>query len=70
MPMIDSDTFKPELDEVSRARKALVEHNASHTPSNTTEELQFKTKQLLEQYHHATEMLAYRVIKVVAQAQG
>ncbi|HHW1937449.1 TPA: hypothetical protein ACUUEN_005520 [Pseudomonas aeruginosa] len=70
MPMIDSDTFKLELDEFARARKALVEHNAMHTPANTSEELQFKTKKLLEEYHLALEMLAHRVKKQVEQAEG
>lgn len=70
MPMIDSDMFKAELDEVDRARKAYSEINARHTPENTTEELQFQTKQLLADYYEANEKLAYKVRKQVELAGG
>lgn len=70
MPMIDSDMFKAELDEVDRARKAYSDINARHTPENTTEELQFQTKLLLADYHKANEMLAYKVRKQVELAGG
>lgn len=70
MPMIDSDTFKAELDEVDRARRAWRDINARHTPANTTEALKFEATQRLVEYNEATDRLAYKVRKQVELAGG
>lgn len=69
MPMIDSDTFKSELDAVDRTRKALADIYAMSTPSNT-ESLKFEATRLLEEYHEANQQLAYQVKKQVELAGG
>ena len=69
MPMIDSDTFKTELDAVERARKALSDIYAKQTQSNH-DSLKFETTRLLEEYHEANQQLAYQVKKQVERAGG
>lgn len=69
MPMIDSDTFKPQLDAANRAREALVDHQILPKPYDRDWH-QAEATRLLEEYQGATNTLAHQVKRQVEQASA
>lgn len=68
MPMIDSDTFKPQLDAANRAREALVDHQILPKPYDRDWH-QAESARLLEAYQAATNSLAHELKRVVELAE-
>lgn len=64
MPMIDSDTFKAELDAANLAREALIDHQILPKPYDRDWH-QAESARLLEAYQAATNSLAHQMKKVV-----
>lgn len=64
MPMIDSDTFKAELDAANAAREALVDHQILPKPYDS-EWHRGESVRLLEAYQAATNTLAHQMKRVV-----
>lgn len=69
MPMIDSDSFKPQLDAANRARNALVDHQIMPKPADLDWH-RAETARLLEEYQDATNALAHQMKSLVEQAGG
>jgi hypothetical protein len=68
MPMIDSDTFKAELDAANAAREALVDHQILPKPYDRDWH-QAEATRLLEAYQAATNTLAHQMKRVVELAE-
>ncbi|MEB0222092.1 hypothetical protein [Pseudomonas sp. AB12(2023)] len=68
MPMIDSDTFKAELDAANLAREALIDHQILPKPYDRDWH-QAESARLLEAYQAATNSLAHQMKKVVELAE-
>lgn len=68
MPMIDSDTFKAELEAANAAREALVDHQILPKPYDR-EWHQAESVRLLEAYQGATNTLAHQMKRVVELAE-
>ncbi|MBB6155171.1 hypothetical protein HDC30_002394 [Pseudomonas sp. JAI115] len=69
MPMIDSNTFKLQLDVANRTRDAMVDHQLLPQPYDPSCH-QIKATELLEEYQWAANSLAHQIKRVVERAGG